>query len=107
MDMDDHDGPNHSSQHPRDVQHQSMDVSSIPNGAKMKTKLRNGKDVLTYESPITRYQAKRFKDALLSFVELICGKIDYGGLEDDLGDKLVTLLACQQDENGSLPKSAF
>ena len=71
----------------------------IPSGAKLKTKLRNGKDVLNYEPPLTRLQARRFKDTLLSFVALICGKIDYGAYDeglDEIGNRVVTLLAFNQ-----------
>ena len=70
-----------------------------PNGVKAKTKLRNGKDILNYEPPLTRYQAKRFKDALLSFVELICVKIDYEAFGDDIGDfgkEYVSLIAFKE-----------
>ena len=68
-------------------------------GVKAKTKLRNGKDILNYEPPLTRYQARRFKDALLSFVSLICCKIDYEALEDDIGDfgkEFVSLIAFKE-----------
>ena len=66
---------------------------------KAKTKLRNGKDILNYEPPLTRFQARRFKDALLSFVGLICCKIDYEALEDDIGDfgkEYVSLIAFKE-----------
>ena len=70
-----------------------------PNGVKAKTKLRNGKDILNYEPPLTRFQARRFKDALLSFVELICVKIDYEAFGDDIGDfgkEYVSLIAFKE-----------
>ena len=84
--------PNQAHFNPHGVQ------PTIPSasGAKLKTKLRNGKDVLNYEPPLTRYQARRFKDALLSFVALICGKIDYGVNEDDIGLKMITMVAFKQ-----------
>ena len=102
-DHEDRRRPNHGEEEePSHVQSNPIGVDqTIPSasGAKLKTKLRNGKDILNYEPPLTRYQARWLKDALLSFVALTCGKIDYGayveGL-DEIGNGVVTLLAFNQ-----------
>ena len=93
-DHEDQAWPNHG-----DEDNEPNQAKSNPNGVKARTKLRNGKDILNYEPPLTRYQAKRFKDALLSFVELICVKIDYEAFGDDIGDfgkEYVSLIAFKE-----------